>query len=109
MKRDPLKGSACIRLSERLWDHAMCCGMGGERIAHHNHLQDAVFQTSMAAKLDTTRKGRFLLAGNNHCPADVLIPNWAGCRDAALYLTLVTSLHFAPGSNYIMQCSDSRL
>ena len=46
----------------------------------------------MAAELDPIRNGRFLLAGDDYCPEDVLIPNWAGGRDAALDLTVVTPI-----------------
>ena len=46
----------------------------------------------MAAELDPIRNGRFLLAGDDYCPEDVLIPNWAGGRDAVLDLTLFTPL-----------------
>ena len=83
---------ACLRLSDRLGDHAMCCGTGGERIARHNHLRDAVFQTAVAAGLGPSKEGRFLLPGDDRRPADVLIPNWAGGRDAALDLTVVTPI-----------------
>ena len=70
----------------------MCCGTGGERIARHNHLRDAVFQTAVAAGLGPTREGRFLLPGDDRRPADVLVPNWAGGRDAAMDLTVVTPI-----------------
>ena len=83
---------ACLRFSDRLGDHAMCCGTGGERIARHNHLRDAVFQTAVAAGLGPTREGRFLLPGDDRRPADVMVPNWAGGRDAALDLTVVTPI-----------------
>ena len=42
----------------------------------------------MAAELEPHRKGRFLLADDIHCTADILIPNWTGGRDDALDLTL---------------------
>ena len=83
---------ACLRPSDCLGDHAMCCGTGGERIARHNHLRDAVFQTAVAAGLGPTREGRFLLPGDDRRPADVLVPNWAGGRDAAMDLTVVTPI-----------------
>ena len=32
----------CRMVSDRLWDHAISCGIGGERIARHNHVRDAL-------------------------------------------------------------------
>ena len=83
---------ACLRPSDVLGDHAMCCGTGGERIARHNHLRDAVFDTAAAAGLGPVKEGRFLLPGCDRRPADVLLPNWAQGRDAALDVTVVTPL-----------------
>ena len=54
--------------------------------------QRRLFQTAVAAGLGPTREGRFLLSGDHLCPADVLVPNWAGGRDAALDLTVVTTI-----------------
>ena len=83
---------ACLRPSDALGDHAMCCGTGGERIARHNHLRDAVFDTAAAAGLGPVKEGRFLLPGCDRRPADVLLPNWAQGKDAALDVTVVTPL-----------------
>ena len=83
---------ACLRPSDTLGDHAMCCGTGGERIARHNHLRDAVFDTAVAAGLGPVKEGTFLLPGCDRRPADVLLPNWAQGRDAALDVTVVTPL-----------------
>ena len=83
---------ACLRPSDVLGDHAMCCGTGGERIARHNHLRDAVFETAASAGLGPVKEGRFLLPGCDRRPADVLLPNWAQGRDAALDVTVVTPL-----------------
>ena len=74
---------ACLRESDVLGDHAMCCGAGGERISRHNSLRDAVYET-VAAGLGPVREGRFLLPGTDRRPADVLVPNWAGGKDAAM-------------------------
>ena len=41
------------------------------------------------------REGRFLLPGNDRRPADVLIRNWVGGKDAALDVTVVTPLQDA--------------
>ena len=86
---------ACLCPSDRLGDHALSCGTGGERISRHNHLRDAIHETAVAAGLGPTREGRFLLPGADRRPADVLIPNWAGGRDAALDVTVVNPLQVA--------------
>ena len=76
-------------------DHAMSCGVGGERISRHNHLRDALFDTAQAAGLGPTKEGRFLLPDDGRRPADVLVPNWAGGRDAAMDVTVVNPLQGA--------------
>ena len=40
---------ACLRLSDVMGDHALCCGTGGERISRHNALRDAFFDTAVSA------------------------------------------------------------
>ena len=86
---------ACLRFSDALGDHALCCGTGGERISRHNNLRDALFDTAVAAGLGPVKEGRFLLPGADRRPADVFLPNWAGGRDAALDVTVVNSLQEA--------------
>ena len=86
---------ACLRPSDALGDHAMCCGFGGERISRHNHLRDALYETAVAAGLGPVKEGRALLPGDDRRPADILVPNWAGGRDAAMDVTVVTPLQTA--------------
>ena len=86
---------ACLRPSDALGDHAMCCGFGGERISRHNHLRDALYETAVAAGLGPIKEGRALLPGDDRRPADILVPNWAGGRDAAMDVTVVTPLQAA--------------
>ena len=76
-------------------DHAMSCGVGGERISRHNHLRDALFDTAVASGLGPTKEGRFLLPDDGRRPADVLVPNWAGGRDAAMDVIVVNPLQGA--------------
>ena len=73
-------------------DHAMCCRSGGERNTRHNNLGDALFDTAVAAGLGPVKEGRFLLPGNDRRPADVLIRNWAGGKEAAPDATVVTPI-----------------
>ena len=37
----------CRMVSDRLGDHAISCGIGGERISWHNHVCDALYQTAV--------------------------------------------------------------
>ena len=76
-------------------DHGMVCGTGGERIARHNALRDALHDTAAAAGLAPQKEGRALLPGNNQRPADIFIPRWAGGRDAALDVTVTHPLQDA--------------
>ena len=75
---------ACGEESDTMGDHGMVCGTGGERIARHNALRDAIHDTAAAAGLAPQKEGRALLPGTNRRPADIFIPRWAGGRDAAL-------------------------
>ena len=83
---------ACGRPSDRLGDHAMCCGYQGERISRHNQLRDAIYQTAVSAALAPTKEGRFLLPGTDRRPADVLVPGWTAGRDTALDVTVINPL-----------------
>ena len=58
----------------------------------------AFVESSMKAKwllLNPVKEGRFLLPGNDRCPADVYLPNWSAGRDAALDITVVNPLQQA--------------
>ena len=52
-----------------------------------------------SAVLNPVKEGRFLLPGNDRRPADVLLPNWAAGRDAALDVTVVNPLQQATVHN----------
>ena len=80
---------ACLRSSDVFGDHALCCGVGGERISRHNALRDAIFDTAAHAGLAPIKEGRFLLPGADRRPADVFLPHWSGGRDGALDVTVV--------------------
>ena len=73
-------------------DHAISCGSDDERIARHNHLRDALFHSAASAALGPRREEQALLPGTNSRPADVLIPCWAGGRDAALDVTVINPM-----------------
>ena len=78
------------------WVTTECCaGRGGERIARHNALRDALHDTAAAAGLAPQKEGRALLPGNDRRPADIFLPHWAGGRDAALDVTVIHPLQDA--------------
>ena len=85
----------CRGVSDILGDHAISCGIGGERIARHNHVRDAIFQTAVQAGLGPVREPAGLLPGSDDRPADVLIPFWTNGQDTALDVTVVNPLQAA--------------
>ena len=85
----------CRVLSDRHGDHAISCGIGGERIARHNHCREALIQTAQQAGLGPIREPEGLLPGSDDRPADLLIPHWSGGRDTALDFTVVNPLQAA--------------
>ena len=54
-----------------------------------------MYETAVAAGLGPTKEGRALLPGDDRRPADILVPNWAGGRDAAMDVTVVSPLQAA--------------
>ena len=70
--------------------HAVSCGSQGERILCHNHLRDAIYNIAVSASLGQTQEDRALLPGVEHRPADILIPLWAGGKDCAIDITVVS-------------------
>ena len=82
-------------MSDKFGDHAISCGIGGERIARHNHVRDALLQVAVQAGLGPTKEPDGLLPGSDDRPADVLIPFWSGGRDTALDFTVVNPLQAA--------------
>ena len=93
----PLYGSegecpACSLPCDRMGDHALSCAQYGERIARHNVLRDIIFETAASAALAPAREGRHLLPGQGARPADILLPRWSDGKDAALDVTVTSSL-----------------
>ena len=89
------KCTACPHQSDRKGDHAISCGYEGERIARHDQLRNALYNTCVQACLGPTREDRALIPGSNAKPADVLIPCWTGGKDTALDITVVNPLQVA--------------
>ena len=83
---------ACGEDSDKFGDHAIGCGKEGERIYRHNVIRDAIYETAKQASLAPAKEQSALLPGSQAKPADVYIPGWANGRDAALDVTVVSSL-----------------
>ena len=85
--------SACKQqTSDAFGDHSLGCSSNGERIFRHNILRDAIFQTAKQAALSPAKEENSLLPGSGDKPADVYIPGWASGRDAALDVSVVSTL-----------------
>ena len=83
---------ACGDPSDKFGDHAIGCGKEGERIYRHNIIRDAVHSSARSAALAPAKEASSLLPGSADKPADVFLPGWAGGRDAALDVTVVSPL-----------------
>lgn len=85
----------CHQPSDRRGTHSMSCGSGPERNWRHNSLRDAIHEYAVEAGFNPRKEVRFLLPGRDSRPADVLIPHFAGGRDAALDVTVVNPCQVA--------------
>ena len=85
----------CKAVNDVFGDHAISCGYGGERIAKHNHVRDAFYQTAVQASLGPSREPDGLLPGSDERPADLFIPFWHKGKDAAIDFTVVNPLQAA--------------
>ena len=88
----PCPASRCKANSDVFGIHAISCAYGGERIAKHQHLRDAVFNAAVQANIGPVREADGLLPGSNDRPADVLLRYWHQGRDACLDVTVVNPL-----------------
>ena len=62
-------------------------------LTHGNVIFDILEQSSFQKyTLAPAKEGRFLLPGEGGRPADVLIPGWAGGKDAAIDVTVINPL-----------------
>ena len=89
----PARG--CRGEADSLGDHSLSCGIGGERIARHNHVRDALFQAAQQAGLAPVREAEGLIAGSTDRPADVLLRGWQAGRDTALDFIATNALQAA--------------
>ena len=85
----------CRSYGDKFGDHAISCAIGGERIAKHNHVRDALFQAAAQAALGPQKEPPGLLPGSDDRPADILLPFWSQGKDTALDITVVNPLQGA--------------
>ena len=85
----------CQGFNDSFGDHAISCAAGGERIAKHNHVRDAIFAAAAQAALGPRKEPGGLLPGTDDRPADILLPYWSQGRDTALDITVVNPLQGA--------------
>ena len=85
----------CRGHGDKYGDHAISCAIGGERIAKHNHVRDALFQAAAQAALGPQKEPPGLLPGSDDRPADILLPIWSQGKDTALDITVVNPLQGA--------------
>ena len=55
-------------------------------------LHNALDNTAVNASLGPSREGRFFFTGDDHQPADVLVPHWTRELDTAWYVTVINPL-----------------
>ena len=84
--------SACGKPSDKMGDHALACARREDRIARHNLLRDLIFEAASSASLAPAKEERHLLPGTAARPGDVFIRRWADGKDAALDVTVTSSL-----------------
>ena len=82
---------ACGNPSSDIYgDHSFSCGVSGERIARHNFLRDAFFQTAQAANLAPRKEERAL--GDQSRPGDVILPAYTSGRDTLFDVTVINAM-----------------
>jgi hypothetical protein len=64
----------------------------GSTVYRHNVIRDTIHETAKQASLAPAKEQSAILPGSQAKPADVYIPGWANGRDAALDITVVSSL-----------------
>ena len=86
---------ACGRPSDRYGNHAIACGVHGERISRHNEICSVLFKSAQKAGLGPAREFRGLIPGSAARPADVFLRNWNRGRDTALDVTVISPVQSA--------------
>ena len=93
----PLFGSSypcpeCGLLADTMGDHQVGCGGNGDRISRHNNIRDVLFLAARSAALGPRREAPGIVPNSIARPADILLPNWSRGRQAALDVSVISSL-----------------
>ena len=82
--------------------HSLNCSLGGERIARHNHLRNAIFDAAQMAALVPLKEPLHLVSGHGGIrPADVYIPQWCQGKGSCLDIVVTNPLQQAT----VAQCA----
>lgn len=73
-------------------DHAVQCAGEGDRINRHNILRNTVFDMARKAGLSPVLEKKNLLDQSSSKPGDIYLPHWSRGVQAALDVTVVSSL-----------------
>ena len=73
-------------------DHALGCAEYGKWIARQDCICDVLFEAAAGAALAPAREGRHLLPGSKARPEGILLPRWLDGKDAAVDITVTSSL-----------------
>ena len=75
-----------------IFDYALACAHEGEKIAHHNTLQDYLFETASQASWGPTKEeaALIIISGTNSRQADVFVHNLFEGDNAAFDRTIVS-------------------
>ena len=82
----------CGRNADTMGDHQVGCGGIGDRIARHNNIRDVLFNAAQSADLGPRKEALGVVPNSSARPADILLHNWCGGRQAALDVTVISSL-----------------
>ena len=91
----PLPSRGCRQEADALGDHSLSCGIGGERIARHNGVRDAIYQAAQQAGLGPQKEVDGLLPPSVDRPADVFLRGWTTGKDTCLDVTATNALQAA--------------
>ena len=82
----------CGRNADTMGDHQVGCGGNGDRIARHNNIRDVLYNAAQSAALVPRKEALGVVPNSSARPADILLHNWCGGRQAALDVTVISSL-----------------
>ena len=92
MIEDGLHCPICHTVVDPFGDHRVGCGGNGDRIHWHDSIRDAVFSAAQSAALAPRKEVPSLIPGTQSRPADIFLLNWRRGRQAALDVTVISTL-----------------